>query len=386
MSNANCQTPNAQSHQQMQVDVNRRPRKEDNKSQNLGFSLASAPASHLFLTAALAVTSLSFAQTQLTLPTALQQALTQGADLRTQNATLVNARADLAAKEGDPSVLVLQLTQAKNTAALETVRLDSTRLSVASSVITAYANLYEAQENIELQTAQVALDGRNLEIARARLQARNGTQLDVDKAVNTLASSRQSLVDLQANLPVLSNRLETLLGRSLGGNLTLAALPQVTGNSCKLEDLEKGLEARLPNVLQTAQNVSLNQLNVQLSDNDYTAPSTLRDNKTNLENASRNLETSRQNAQTSLRDAWRNVQNAAEQVRIRSQDLTNARTDLTQAQTRFRSGTISRLQLQQTEVSTQRSAYQALQAQNNHLKALTNLSTQGGMDCTGLIK
>ena len=341
----------------------------------------------LFLSSFLfTLSSLSFAQSQLTLPTALQQAFTQGTDLRNQNTTLVNARADLAAKETDPSVLVVQLTQAKNTAALEAVRLDNTRLSVASSVITAFANLYETQENLELQTAQVALDGRNLEVARARLQSRNATQLDVDKAVNTLASSRQTLADLQANLPVLSNRLETLLGRNLGGNLSVAALPEVKNPTCKLEDLEKGLEARLPTVLQSAQNAALSQLNVQLSDNDYTAPATLRDNKTNLENATRNLETSRQNAQTSLRDAWRNLQNAAEQVRIRGQDLTNAQTDLTQAQTRFKSGTISKLQLQQTEVSTQRSAFQALQARNNYLKALATVSVQGGVDCTGLVK
>jgi outer membrane protein TolC len=332
------------------------------------------------------LSSFSLAQSQLTLPAALQQAFAEGTEVRNQSATLVNARADLAAKETDPSVLVVQLTQAKNAAALEALRLDNTRLNVASNVITAYVNLYEAQQNLGLQTAQVALDNRNLEVARTRLQTRNATQLDVDKAVNTLASSRQTLADVQANLPVFSNRLETLLGRSLGGNLSVAVLPEVKSTACKLEDLEKGLEARLPSLLQSSQTVALSQLNVQLSDNDFTPPTTLRDHKTTLENAQRSLEVARQNAQTSLRDAWRTLQNAAEQVRIRGQDLSNAQTDQAQAQTRFKSGTISRLQLEQTQVATQRSTFQALQARNTYLKALAAVSVQGGVDCTGLVK
>ncbi|MDX2003828.1 MAG: TolC family protein [Meiothermus sp.] len=305
--------------------------------------------------------------------------------MRNQNNTLTNAKADLAAKEGDPSVLIVQLTQARNTAALEAVRLENTRLSTGSNAVNAYISLYENQENIKLQTAQVALDQRNLEVARARLQARNGTQLDVDKAQNSLAGSRQTLTDLQANQSVLSNRLETQLGRSLSGNLTVAELPALKTTSCKLEDLEKGLEARSVNVLQNAQQAALNELNVQLSDNDYTAPTTLRDNKTNLENARRNLETTRQNALTSLRDAWRQVQNAAEQVRLRNADLENNKKTLTQDQARFRSGTISRLALQQTEVATLRSAFQALQAENSYLRALGTLSTSAGVDCTGMM-
>ncbi|MDX2007506.1 MAG: TolC family protein [Meiothermus sp.] len=326
---------------------------------------------------------LSLAQS-LTLPAAVNTALERGADLSSQRATLANARADLAAKQADPSVLIVALTQSRQGAALEEARTSQRRLEVTQSVLTAYSNLYEAQQNIAVLEAQVALDVRNLEVARARLSARNATQLDVDRANNTLSSSRQSLADARAQLPILSNRLETLLASNSSGNLQVAATPAFAQRQVNQTTLEQGLEARLPNLLQAAQAVELAELNVRLADNDYTPPVTLRDARTNLENARRNLETARQNALTSLRDSVRAVQNALERVRIAQQDAANDQTTLKQDQTRFQSGTISRLQLQQSEVAVVRSSYTALQAVNNYWKALAALSVAAGQDVLGL--
>jgi outer membrane protein len=316
---------------------------------------------------------------QVSLPRVLQQ-VAQGAEWRNQNTLLVNAKADLAAKEADPSMLVVPLTQAKNTAVLEAAKLEHTRLSANANVITAYTSLFEAQENTKLQAAQVALDERSLAIAKARLQARNGTQLDIDKAANALALSRQNMADAKASLPILSARLGVLVGQ----NISVTLAPPITKNACRPESLEQGLENRLPSLLQAAQMVALGKLNVQLSDNEYTAPAVLRDYKASLENAQRSLDISYKTAQTNLQDAWRSVQNAAEQLEIRSQDAANAGADFAQAQTRLKGGTISQLQLQQTELLSLRAALQKLQAQNNYLKALAQLSLQGGLDCTGI--
>ena len=327
--------------------------------------------------------SSTFAQS-LNLPTAINTALERGTDLSNQRATLANARADFASKQADPSVLVVALTQSRQSAALEEVRTNQKRLEVVQSVLSAYSNLYEAQQNIAVLEAQVALDNRNLEVARARLSARNATQLDVDKANNTLSSSRQSLADARAQIPILSNRLETLLGTSSSGNLQVTATPAFAQRNIILANLEQNLETRLPTLLQPAQTVELADLNVKLADNDYTPPATLRDARTNLENARRNLETARQNALTGLRDSFRNWQNTLERVRITQQDLANDQAALKQDQTRFGSGTISRLQLQQSEVAATRSAYTALQAVNNYWKALAALSVAAGQDVLGI--
>jgi outer membrane protein TolC len=335
--------------------------------------------------AAITQTAAQTATTRIDLPNAVRQAFTRGPDLASAQATLTNARADLASKESDPSTLIVPLTQARNTVILNAAQLEGQKLTVMANVMTAYLNVFEAQENFKILEAQVALDTRNLDVARARLAARNGTQLDVSRAENALSGSRQSLVDARANLPILSNRLEPLLGLPLNANLTVANPPAFKEVKIDAAALENNLEKRLASVLQVAQSVELAELNVRLSDNDYTPPATLRDAKVSLENAQRNLDTVKKNALTGLRDAVRAVANALERVRIADRDLDNAEASLKQDQTRFNNGTISRLALQTTEVTTLRSRFAYTQATNAYWRALAQLSTASGLDQTGLV-
>lgn len=321
----------------------------------------------------------------LNLEGAVRQAFAQGPDLASSLATLANAKADLVAKEADPSTLIVPLTQARNAAALNQVQVDAKRLEVMNSVIAAYLNLFEAQENIKVLEAQIALDTRNVEIARIRLAARNGTQLDVSRSENTLGASRQSIADAKANLPILSNRLEVLLGVSTG-NLTVSPPPAFKEVKFEIAALESNLETRLPSVLQIAQIAQISDLSVRLSDNDYTPPATLRDNKTALENAQRNLATVKKSAVTQLRDAARSALNALEQVRLRDNDRDNAEEALKQDQLKFKNGTIARLQLQQTEVAALRARFTYAQATNLYWRSVAGLSVASGVDQTGLLK
>ncbi len=328
--------------------------------------------------------ALGVAQAQTSLPQAITQAYQKGSDVASQLATLNNAKADLAAKQADPSTLVVALTQAKQSAELELSRTTQTRLSVMQSVMNAHLSLYEAQENIKVLQAQVALNTRNLEVAKAKLEAKNGTQLDVSKAENTLASSKQNLADANAQLPILSAKLETLLGSTPTGKLRVSAPPAFAEKKVDLAALEQGLDNRLANLVQANNTVELASLNVKLADNDYTPASTLRDAKTSLDNATRTLETTRQSALTNLRDAYRNLQAALEKVRIAQKDQTDSETSYKQDQTRFQSGTISKLQLQQSELSLIQSRYAALQTADVYWKALAALSVAAGQDVSGL--
>ena len=340
----------------------------------------------LFVLAITALAGLAIGQiTILNLNTAIQQAFSKGPDLASSVATLKNAQADLAAKEADPSTLIVPLTQARNTATLNAVQLRAKQIEVTGSLTTAYLNLFEAQENNAVLTAQIALDSRNLEIAKAKLEARNGTALDVAKAESTLAASRQNLTDAKANLPILSKRLEVYLGSSSAEPLTVSEPPAFKEIKFELSTLEKELELRLPSVLQVAQSLQLAELNVKLADNDYTPPATLRDAKTTLENAQRSLETTRSNALTQLRDGNRSVLNALENVKIAQQNLENAKSTLSQDQTKLQTGTISRVQLQQTELSALRSQYSYTQAVDSYWRALTTLSNASGIDVIGLV-
>ncbi len=316
---------------------------------------------------------------------ALKQAFANGPDLATSQTTFANAKADLLAKEADPSTLIVPLSQAKQSASLEAARVEAKKLEVAQSVGANYIALFEAQENLKILEAQLALDARSLEIAKAKLAAKNGTTLDVAKAENAVSVSKQNLSDAKANLPILSNKLEPLLGLALNANLVATALPVLKPSKINLTELEKTLIMRLPSVLQASQSVDLNQLNVQLADNDYTPTATLRDAKSNLQNASRNLETVRKNAVTNLRDAARGLDNAAEKIRIANKDYDNATEALGQDQTKFKSGTISRFALQQSELAALRAKYSYSQTNNAYFKALLQLSVAAGQDMTGFV-
>jgi outer membrane protein len=351
--------------------------------------IAAKPLAVFGLTLALSLTGMALTglaqNALLNFDAAIKNALDKGPDIATSKANLENAQADLKSKESDPSTLVLQLTQARNSSELNTAQFNLKKLEVTQNVTSSYLSLYEAQENIKLLEAQLALDSRSLEIAKAKLAAKNGTQLDVSKAESTLSGSKQSLVDAKAQLPILSNRLEVILGTNSAGNIVVGAPPAFKERAINVTSLEANLEKRLPSVLQVAQLVTLSELNVQLADNDYTPPATLRDAKTNLENAKRNLVTAKSNAVTGLRDAHRSVLNSLERVRIAKVDLNNSEDGLNQDQAKFKSGTISRFQLQQSEVGTLRSRFSAAQANNNYLRALTSLSISSGVDVAGLV-
>jgi outer membrane protein len=336
------------------------------------------------LTFSLALAGVALAAaTALNLEGATKLAVERNADIASSRATLENARADARVKEADPTTLVGALLQARNTAVLEAVKLENKRLEVFGSVLTAYTNLFEAQENLAVLEAQSGLDARNVEVAKAKLAARNGTALDVSKAESTLSSSRQSLADAKAQLPILSNKLEALIGAR--GDLEASEALALTTVKLDAAALEAGLEARVTSVVQAAQAVTTAELNVKLSDNDYTPISTLRDFQTQLENAKRSLDSAKSTAVTNLRDAIRSAGNARERVTISSRDLENNKESLTQDQQRFKNGSISRVQLQQSEVAVLKSQYALAQSVNLYWKALSSVSTASGRDVIGLL-
>ena len=323
---------------------------------------------------------LSLAQnTTQTLEVSVKQALQ---NIASNRASLETAKADLLVKQSDPTTLVAQLLQSTQTVKLETVKFAAQRIEVLGNVSTAYFNLLEAQENLEVLRAQLALDRRNLEVTQVKLTQKNSTQLDVRKAQNTVASSRQNLANAQAQLPTLSNRLETTLGLSLKGDLRVSKPPKFTEIKFDLAVLEASLEKNLVSVLQSAQSVETNELNVRLA---LTAD-TLRDAKTELETAKRSFETAKKNAVISLRDSSRNVSNSLETVKLRQTDLQNDFDSLKQDQQRLKNGTISRVALQQTELAAWRSQYNLATAQNSYFKALNSLSSTAGVDVTGMLE
>lgn len=319
-----------------------------------------------------------------TLPQALALAYRQGPDLATAQTTLQDAQTALAARRADPSTLVPDLQGAQNAADLAAVQIGGTRLSVMQNVVNAYLALYETQQNVALLRAQAALDTRNLTVAQQRLAVRSGTSLDVSRAQNTLNTTNQNLANATAQLPVRANELARLFGQS-SGQITAAAPPAPPALTAALAGLGTNLEARLPNVVQARQNVATAELNVRLSDNDYTPRRTLETARANLDNAQRTLANVQKTSATSLNDAYRAAQDAFTRIGIENEAVGNARTALEQARVRLASGLISAVELQTSEVALQNAQYALTQATDAYWRALAALSVAAGQDVTGLV-
>lgn len=336
----------------------------------------------LFL--ALALSPAALAQTALDLPGAVARALAGGPDLSTARANLTKASADLKARQNDPSAVITELQPVQQAYASASLALSATKLSVTQTVVSQYTALWEAQQAVSLNSAQAALDEKNLKVAQLKLANKSGTQLDVSKAQNTLATDQQELANARAQLPVLEAQLAKTLGLPAGSALRIAAPPTPPRLQSSLAALQNGLEARLPDVLRASQALESAQLQVKLSDNDYTPRRTLEDARTSAENAQRDLDSARKGVQTNLRDAYRAAQDAQERVTLAAQVLANAKSTLAQLQTRLQNGTAAALDVQSAQVNVQSAQLKLTQAQDGLWKALAALSVAAGVDLSGL--
>lgn len=347
--------------------------------------ISSLPA--LLLTLGLSLAASASAQAvSLTLESAVTRALASGPDVTTARANLQKAQANLKAVQADPTSIITTLTQAQQDAAAQAVTLDGTKLNIAQTVLGQYVGAFEAAGRVNLNAAQVALDERNLAIARARLQARVATQLDVNRAQTSLNQNRQELADARAQQPVLEAQLARTIGLPAGTDLTLVAPPAPPKPTLTLAGLQSGLEKRLPSLVQAAQGVSFANLQVNLANNDYTPVRTLQDARTSLANAQRSLDDAARASNTQVRDAYRSLSDAQERVDLARQSSANAQTSLTQAQARLKAGTAAAVEVQQAQVQSSQSAFAVIQAQNNLWRALAALSTASGNDVTGLVR
>ena len=311
---------------------------------------------------------------------AIRQAFARGPDLASSAALVRTAKADWVLREADPASVIQERTKARQTAELETVRFAAKHLEVLGSVLNAHLNLFEAQENIGVLTAQVALDEKLLSVARARFKAGNGIALEAIKAESTLTTSRQGLADEQARLPGLSNRLGSLLGLPLDARLRATAPPVLEEILPDLPSLETGLSQRLPSVLQAMHDLETAELNVRLADNEFTAAVVQRDAKNNLENARRNLEAVRKTALTALRDAHRDARSSLNRVRIVWRELRATEASLAQDDTRFKKGLVSRLQLEGSRMGLRRTRFGYVQGVNACWRSLAALSSSAGVN------
>lgn len=335
--------------------------------------------STLSLTAALLLPA-ALAQSEVGVPAAVTAALSNNADVKTAQANADKASAAAAAALADPSTLVAARLAAQNSLTQAQAQLRGARLTTLQSTINAYTALLEAQENVELQTLQTQVDSKAVQVAQVKLKIGNATTLDVQNAQTTLSGSQQDLADARAQVNLASTRLGTLTGVSNARAVAGVTAPKL---SVTLAELQKNL-GRLSSVVGAAGTVAEAQLAVKLADNDFTPARTLQDARTALANANRSLDSAEKAAAQTLASAYQSAQSTYELLKVAGSRETAAQNTYTQNAARLKSGTISAVDLQSSQLALKKAQYARLQAQNNVLEALASLSVASGQNLTGI--
>ncbi|RJF68954.1 TolC family protein [Deinococcus cavernae] len=318
--------------------------------------------------------------TALSAGSAVSAALNSHADVKTAQANLDKAAATNRAAQSDPSTLVAAKLSASNAASLAQAQLRSARLNVMQDTVSAYTTLYEAQQNVEVQALQVQADQKAVQVAQVKQQVGNATALDVQNARNTLSASQQALADAQAQVSLAQARLGTLTGL---GSAKAASAPGAPKLSTTLTKLQAGLNA-LTTLVSAGNAVSEAQLNVKLADNDFTPARTLQDARIAQANAQRSLDSVRKAASQTLASAYQAAQNSYQLLTVAQSREAAAQKTYNQDSARLKSGTISAVDLQATQLTLKKAQYARTQAQGNVLEALAALSVAAGQNLTGL--
>lgn len=338
--------------------------------------------SRILLTAALSF-GVAAAQTtpNVTAAAAVTAALTNNADVKTAQANLDKAQAASRAAQADPSALVAAKLNASGGESQAQAALRGARMNTMQSTVTAFTALLEAQENVALQTLQVSVDSKAVQVAQVKRGIGNATALDVNNAQNTLSGSQQNLADARAQVSLASARLSTLTG--LGSGVGAAGAVTAPKLSTTLGKLQAGLNTLTAQV--SANNeLAAAQLNVKLADNDFTPARTLQDARTALANAQRSVDSASKSSTQTLASAYQTAQNSYELLSVAGARETAASRTYTQDAARLKSGTISAVELQLSQLALKKAQFARLQAQDNVLEALAALSVASGQNLTGI--
>lgn len=343
------------------------------------------------LTLSLALTFLPIAQaqtgnartapTQTTTTQAVAAALASNADVKTAQANLDKAQATNRAAQADPATLVAAKLSASNALALAQASLRAAKLNTLQDTIGAYTSLLEAQENVALQTLQAQVDQKAVQVAQTKQQIGNATALDVQNAQNTLTGSQQSLADARAQVNLAAAKLAGITG--LTASVRAAGAPNFPKLSTGLESLKVGL-SKLPAMISSSNDVAAAQLSVKLADNDFTPARTLQDARTALANAQRSQQSTQTSAVQTLASAYQTAQAAYDALSVAQSREAAAQKTYSQDSARLKSGTISAVELQNTQLALKKAQYARLQAQDRVLTALAALSVASGQNLTGI--
>ena len=315
---------------------------------------------------------------QLTMESAIELGLKQNQSVIDAKRNLEDARQSLLEKEGDPTTLIVALTQARNNLSYAQAQYNYVMLQVTQTVRSNYLSVLEAQNQLNLAKKQLEVANENLKAVKTRRTLGNATDADVLQAENNVISAQNAVVSAEANLKSATDKLLLSIGMDTSTSVVLAE-PTFKEVKIDIEALKKQAQNNLPTVVQAKNSYELAKLQYELANNEYTPQSQIRSAQLALASAQDSLKQVLDNLDLSINTAYLNVLNALNQVKLQEKNLALARKNLETDNARLKVGTITKLQLMNTESALISAENNYKSSVYNYLKALDALSLAVGV-------
>lgn len=295
---------------------------------------------------------------------------------------LLQAETDRLRTEGDPLALRLDKLQAEQAVTLARAELRQAFYAALADIAGAYTGLLQARERAALAERGAALSQRALEIARVRRANGSATDLDVREAEVSLEEAEKNAAAARSALQLAQASLEGMIGERVAPE-QLEPVPDAF--LLPLPTLEDALAAARehPQLVQARQGLELARVGLELLDPSYAAPAQREAAQTQLETTERLVAEAERGFELQVRNLHLQAESAAEGYRVARASLENAETRLASERTRFESGLIAQVQLDQAELEAAQAKLAALQARHDYLAALLALQAGSLLQLSG---
>jgi outer membrane protein len=291
------------------------------------------------------------------------------AEVFTAQAALDSATRGLARVQADPLALRVTLLQAEQAVSSAQQALKTAQLKAQNNAADAFAAAREADSSVTLAEQKLDIAQTEFDANSARIKAGAATNLDVERAQNALASAQRDLAAAQQSRTLAYASLASLLAIpntfSLEGAVSLGEVP----------DLETALANLETNslVTQARQTFELAQAQLAAIDNAFSARSDVDLAKDEVARAETQVQEARRSVEITVQQSYNGVLVAQSRVQSAEAAFATAQADLTAQQTRFDAGSISLLDLKQSQLALVDSESQLEQAKHALANSLRGL-------------
>jgi outer membrane protein len=302
------------------------------------------------------ISSLSFEKT-------LELALGANAEVFTAQGALESASRGLTRVQADPLALRVNQLQAEQAVSSAQLALKTAQLKAQNTAADAFAAAREADSNVTLAEHKLDIAQTELEANNARIKAGAATNLDVERAQNALDGAERDLAAAKQSRTLAYANLASLLALpnsfTLEGTVSMGAVPDLATLLANLETNNLVTQAR--------QSLELAQAQLAAIDNAFTARSEVELARDEVARAEKQAQEARRSVEITVQQSYNGVLVAQSRVQSAEAAFTTAQADLEAQQTRFDAGSISLLDLKQSQLALADSESQLEQA--NHALA-----------------